>query len=97
VSLRVCAEAGCPTLTRTRRCKAHTKSRQQRGYDADYERQLRSPEFVGATQCASCGEPFTAGNPKTGGHAVALRQGGKGSKILPHCRRCNYGWQRTNL
>lgn len=102
--MKVCLEPGCPVLTSKSRCPAHTRShdkargtRQQRGYDADYEQQLRSPEYLSATHCGNCGEPFTADNPKTGGHSVAIRAGGKGSKVVPHCRRCNYGWSRTGL
>lgn len=103
-AMKVCAEPGCPTLTRRTRCPEHTRARDKargssnaRGYDAEYRAQLRSPEFLNATHCAACGCPFTANNPKTGGHSVAIRNGGKGSRIVPHCRRCNYGWQRTGL
>lgn len=101
---RVCLEPDCPTLTTTSRCERHTRERDRargsssaRGYDAQYRQQLKTPEYLNATHCAECGEAFTPDNPKTGGHSVALRAGGKGSKILPHCRRCNYGWERTGL
>lgn len=104
MALRVCAEPNCPALTASTRCNEHTRAkdkargtRQERGYDAEYERQLKSPDYVAATHCSECGERFTQDNPKTGGHSVALRNGGKGSKILPHCRRCNYGWERSGL
>lgn len=100
--MRVCID--CPKLTTKTRCpdceRAKDRARgtaSERGYDADFERAKRQPEYVNATHCAECGEPFTATNPKTGGHSVPLREGGKGSKILPHCRRCNYGWRRTGL
>lgn len=43
--MKVCAEPGCPTLTRTTRCQQHTRqldkargTRQQRGYDSDYDK-----------------------------------------------------------
>ena len=101
---RVCLTPGCPTLVTAGRCPTcsskHEKARgtrQERGYDAEYERQLRTPEYVNATHCGNCEEPFTPENPKTGGHTVALRNGGQGSKVVPHCRRCNYGWLRTGL
>lgn len=104
MALRVCSTPGCPTLVSKGKCgdcrreaEQARGSRQARGYDRDYEQQLRSPDYVNATHCAECGRPFTKDNPKTGGHSVALRRGGKGSKILPHCRRCNYGWSRTGL
>lgn len=102
--MRVCVETGCPTLTKATRCPEHRRdkerargSKAERGYDAEYLRQLRLPDYMNATQCAECGQAFTQDNPKTGGHSVALRNGGRGSKILPHCRRCNYGWERTGL
>lgn len=47
--LRVCAEPGCPELGTTPRCPTHTRerehargTRQQRGYDAAYDRARRS-------------------------------------------------------
>ena len=46
MALKVCAEPACPVLTESARCPAHTRqvdkargTRQQRGYDADYDRQ----------------------------------------------------------
>lgn len=102
--MKVCSEPGCPRLQPETRCIDHRRkrektrgTRQQRGYDAAFEHAKQEPEYVNATHCTECGEPFTADNPKTGGHSVALRNGGHGSKILPHCRRCNYGWARTGL
>jgi hypothetical protein len=104
MTVRVCLESGCPTLTRGTRCRDHERAkdkargtRQERGYDATFEAQLKAPGYVNATHCAECGGPFTQDNPKTGGHSVAIRNGGRGSRILPHCRRCNYGWSRTGL
>lgn len=102
--MKVCCEPGCPNLTTRIRCPSCSRAkdaargtRQQRGYDAEYQAQLRSPEYLNAAICTSCGEAFTPANPKTGGHTVALREGGKGSKVVAQCRRCNYGWQRTGL
>lgn len=47
--MKVCAEPGCPTLTTTTRCPEHTRqrdrargTRQQRGYDAEYDRRRRA-------------------------------------------------------
>lgn len=104
VALKVCAEPGCPNPSSKTRCIDCTRTRdrargtrQARGYDAQYERQLQDPEYLAATHCSECGGPFTVDNPKTGGHSVAIRHGGKGSKVVPHCRRCNYGWERTDL
>jgi hypothetical protein len=104
VTVRVCIEDGCPVLTRSTRCHEHERAkdkargtRQERGYDYAFEQAKLQPEYANATHCAECGKPFTEGNPKTGGHSVAIREGGRGSKVVPHCRRCNYGWRRTGL
>lgn len=64
MALKVCAERGCPELTDTTRCPAHTKAkdkargtRQQRGYDAAHDR-LRArwaPKVAtGQVNCARC-------------------------------------------
>lgn len=102
--MRVCLETGCPRTTKRTRCDEHERARdkargtrQERGYDAEFERAKRDPAYVAATHCVSCDEPFTASNPKTAGHSTALRKGGQGSAIVPQCRRCNYGWRRTGL
>jgi hypothetical protein len=49
VTLKVCAEPGCPTLTDRTRCTDHTRARdrargtrQERGYDAAYDRLKRA-------------------------------------------------------
>lgn len=67
--MRVCAEPGCPTITTSSRCPAHTRardrqrgSRQARGYDAghDRERSRWAPLVAaGAVDCraAACLEP----------------------------------------
>lgn len=46
--LKVCAEPGCPTLTKQTRCTEHTRARdkargtrQERGYDARHQRLRR--------------------------------------------------------
>lgn len=100
---RVCSQPGCPKpATPSGRCQEHTRqadrargSRQQRGYDAEYER-ARAAALAGADRCSSCGEAFTVDNPATGGHVKALRHGGTTRHgIAPQCRRCNYGWRRT--
>lgn len=46
---RACLEPGCPTLTNTSRCERHTRerdrargTRQERGYDAEYDRRRQS-------------------------------------------------------
>lgn len=88
----------CDGLSDQARCPAHRRgTRQERGYDAEYDQALKDPGYLAATHCSNCGEPFTEDNPKTGGHAIAIRHGGVGSPIEPHCRRCNYGWRKTGL
>lgn len=101
---KVCAEPSCPELTNGTRCVKHERARdkargtrQERGYDKAFERAKRDPAYVTAAHCTNCGQPFTDTNPKTAGHSTAIRDGGTGSTIEPHCRRCNYGWRRTGL
>lgn len=102
---RVCVEPGCPELIDTgSRCTTHTRAtdqargtRQQRGYDAAFDAAKRTPEYRNATHCDTCGEPFTAANPKTAGHVRAIRKHGPNDAgIGPQCRRCNYGWRKTD-
>ena len=73
---RVCAETGCPILTDTTRCPAHTRARdkargtrQARGYDAQhdrlrarYERQIRAGIVVHCVNptCKLPGQPIVA-------------------------------------
>lgn len=79
MALRVCAEKGCPALTRTTRCPEHARERDQargtrqaRGYDADHDR-LRAewaPRVAtGTVRCRRClgrlapFEPWDLGHP----------------------------------
>lgn len=71
MSLRVCLEPGCPTITNRTRCKAHDRARdqargtrQERGYDAahdrlraDWQRRLDTGEVVICWRCAEAGKP----------------------------------------
>lgn len=101
-ALKVCSHAGCPTLVATGACPEHTRAadrargtRQQRGYDRQYEI-ARNAAVATATHCRTCGERFAADNPATGGHVKARRHGGTTADgIKPECRRCNYGWRKT--
>jgi hypothetical protein len=70
-------------------------TRQQRGYDKQYEDE-RQRALASAMHCATCGQRFTVDNPATGGHVVAIRNGGTAADgVKPECRRCNYGWARS--
>jgi hypothetical protein len=98
----VCLEPGCPELVTSGRCFTHRRqreiargSRQQRGYDAKHDRAKRDPDYLAATVCLTCERPFTPDNPKTAGHLVDIRSGGRESGIFPQCRRCNYGWRTS--
>ena len=67
----MCAEAGCPTLTRTTRCIEHTRAkdrargtRQERGYDAQYDaerkgyqRRMDEGETFSCWRCEELGQP----------------------------------------
>lgn len=95
---RVTEYSPCSTC-RSERNRARDEergSRQDRGYDADFDRAKVAPAYVNATHCATCHEPFTPQNPKTAGHRTALRRGGGDGSIIAQCRRCNYGWRKTD-
>lgn len=90
--LKTCTTCG-RTIAGGTRCSRHARpKRQDRGYDAEYERALKRPQFLAATHCLTCDEPFTPDNPRTGGHVRALRRGGTTADgIFPQCAHCNYG------
>lgn len=98
---RVCPTPGCPRLTSGGYCTTHRAererargTRQERGYDADYDRR-RKAALDGATRCSSCGAAFSDDNPATGGHVVDIRAGGTTADgVVAECRRCNLGWRR---
>lgn len=68
---RVCAQPGCPTISDNTRCPSHTRTRdkargtrQQRGYDTDYDqlraswqRRLDSGIIVTCWRCDELGTP----------------------------------------
>lgn len=76
--MKVCAEAGCPTLTATTRCPACTREKDkargtpaERGYDADYRRQRKAaaPHVeAGRLTCWRCHTRIAPGAPWTLGH-----------------------------
>jgi hypothetical protein len=94
--VKVCAEPGCPTLTRTTRCTEHTRAldkargtRQRRGYGpehdalrADYQRRMDAGE---AFTCWRSGEPIDPTN-WTLGHCDVDRSVYHG----PECPACDY-------
>lgn len=71
MTVRVCIESGCPTLTRGARCTEHERAkdkargtRQQRGYDADYDRErahyarrMAAGEVFTCWRCEELGRP----------------------------------------
>jgi hypothetical protein len=73
MALRVCAESGCPELTESARCPAHTRTkdkargtRQQRGYGRAHEllRARWVPKVAaGKVNCARCGERISPLEP----------------------------------
>lgn len=76
--MKVCSEPGCPELTQTTRCPAHTRAReqrrgtrQQRGYDRAYDlARLRWEPKVAAGDlaCWSCGTRISPLEPWDLGH-----------------------------
>ncbi len=94
---KVCAEPGCPTLTDRTRCTTHERAkdrargtRQERGYDADHDREakrwrdaVRRGELV---TCWRCGDPITDPNDCHLGHDDHDRRVTRGPE---HGRGCN--------
>ena len=94
---KVCAEPGCPTLTDRTRCTTHERARdrargtrQERGYDADHDREakrwrdaVRRGELV---TCWRCGDPITDPNDCHLGHDDHDRRVTRGPE---HGRSCN--------
>lgn len=99
--IRVCATPNCwrkfpsDTGAYCSQCARVRAAIHAADYGTEYREQLRAPRYLAATHCETCGCRFTPDNPKTGGHSVALRKGGRGSRIKPECARCNYGWVKT--
>ena len=93
--MKVCAEPGCPTLTKGTRCAEHTRAkdkargtRQQRGYDAkhDAERKRWAPIVAtGAVKCWRCQVLLEPDEPWDLGHDDHDRSIYRG----PECVRCN--------
>jgi hypothetical protein len=101
---KVCKKPGCPApATQRGACNTHAHQTDrargtstQRGLGADYQR-ARTAALKNATHCATCQQPFTTDNPATGGHIRPRRHGGTTADgIKAECRRCNYGWRKTN-
>lgn len=80
-ALRPCSEPGCPALIPAgrSRCPDHTRqhdrargTRQQRGYDATYDRERRrwEPRVArGLVDCTRCGQRIQPGQPWDLGHS----------------------------
>ena len=77
--MKVCAEPGCPALTRSTRCTEHTRqrdhargTRQQRGYDAEHDRlraaYQRRMDAGERFTCWRCGRDLEPGAPWDLGH-----------------------------
>lgn len=93
--MKVCAEPGCPTLTRATRCPDHTRqldrargTRQQRGYGLEHEAERKrwSPLVAtGGVKCWRCRERISADEPWDLGHDDRDRSKYRG----PEHVRCN--------
>ncbi len=71
MAMRVCLEPGCGTITKSRRCKDHTReldrargTTAERGYGAKHRktRAASLPDAIGKP-CHFCGELMLAGQP----------------------------------
>jgi 5-methylcytosine-specific restriction endonuclease McrA len=70
---RHCTYQGCSTLVRAGRCAVHQGKRTSYGRP---HRRASQHVIDNATTCARCGKPFTADNPPTRGHRIAIADGG---------------------
>lgn len=94
--MKVCSEPGCPNLQPESRCPAHRRererqrgTRQQRGYDAEHDRErARWAPLVatGNVKCWRCGDYIAAGAAWTLGHCDVDRRIYHG----PECPPCDY-------
>ena len=96
---KVCAEPGCPTLTDRTRCTTHERAkdrargtRQERGYDADHDREakrwrdaVRRGELV---TCWRCGDPITDPNDCHLGHDDHDHRGCRSAAMARAEARC---------
>lgn len=101
--MRVCAQPGCPTLTQTRYCWPHTRTRdkargtrQARGYDAHHD-QLRAAwqqriDYGELVTCWRCGTQVT-GRRWHLGHDDTDRTIYRG----PECEPCMAGFDKVFL
>jgi hypothetical protein len=85
--IRVCARPGCPHLTATRYCAAHTTlaTTTSRGLGADHQR--RRAQLIPAaisTRCPLCGELMQPGEPLDLDHSTprALDSSSVGDRIV---------------
>ena len=94
----VCNESGCPNFTEGHAkcddCRHATDkargTRQARGYDASYQRELAALKATNPTHCETCGKPFGPDRVLTGGHVK--RDGQRTNEPLrAECAPCNYG------
>ena len=101
MTLRVCLEPGCPTLTKATRCERHTRerdrargTRQERGYGSEHDR-LRA-EYQ---RRMDAGESFTCWRCETRGVVTVIDQSNwtlghcDGDRSIyhgPECPPCDY-------
>jgi hypothetical protein len=98
--MTACLDCGRPGNKGSRcpRCQAARAAVHDAAYGPDYQRAQKAAIANAGPSCPNCGQPYTASNPPTGGHAVPVREGGSTQDgVVAQCRRCNYGWKRTGL
>lgn len=92
---RPCITPRCPRLAPPGkpRCidcgKQHEQqrgTRQQRGYDADYQRARAALHLELRPPCHWCGDPAT-----TADHDPPMVEAGPHTQLVPACGRCNFG------
>lgn len=90
----------CGTLSTKARCPTHTRaadqargSRQQRGLDAQYDRN-RTILMANNALCSICGQPGTRKDPLTAGHIIGRAQGGSNDLSNLRVEHASYNYSQ---
>jgi 5-methylcytosine-specific restriction endonuclease McrA len=91
---------GCQAIARQQNRKPdNRRSRQARGYDAEYEANRLTLVNMARDHdlpCGLCGQRFAPTDKITAEHVIPLRAGGGNGmdNLIPAHSRCNSGWRR---